>query len=128
MIANGSKQCTTRSYYSSNIMTAAKVNVGCRNWFLPFVVFFGNCMYIGFSNHQIYIFINFVSLLVLGVPLVLLVLRVLCLSLMLALVYSGAVIITFIFVVMTFDQSDILVVPSYKFIPAVVLYVEGFIP
>lgn len=40
---------------------------------------------------------------------------------MLALVYSGAVIITFIFVVMTFDQSDILVVPSYKFIPAVVL-------
>ena len=61
------------------------------------------------------------------VALVLLVLRVLCLSLMLALIYSGAVIITFIFVVMTFDQSDILCIPGYKFIPVLVLYVEGFI-
>ena len=39
------------------------------------------------------------------------------LSLMVALIYSGAVLITFIFVVMTFDQSDILCIPSYKFIP-----------
>ena len=95
-------------------------------WFLPFVLLSGNCIYTGFSNHQIYIFINFVSLLLL-VPLLLLVLRVLCLSLMLALIYSGAVIITFIFVVMTFDQSDILCIPGYKFIPVLVLYVEGFI-
>ena len=41
---------------------------------------------------------------------------------------SGAVLITFIFVVMTFDQSDILCIPSYKFIPVLVLYIEGFIP
>ena len=53
---------------------------------------------------------------------------VLCLSLMVALIYSGAVLITFIFVVMTFDQSDILCIPSYKFIPLLVLYIEGFIP
>ena len=37
------------------------------------------------------------------VVLLLSVLRVLCLSLMVALIYSGAVLITFIFVVMTFD-------------------------
>ena len=49
-------------------------------------------------------------------------------SLMVALIYSGAVLITFIFVVMTFDQSDILCIPSYKFIPVLVLYIEGFIP
>ena len=90
-------------------------------------MFSGNCIYIGFSNHQIYIFINFVSLLVL-VALVLLVLRVLCLSLMVALLYGGAVIITFIFVLMTFDQSDIHCIPSYKFIPVLVLYLEGCIP
>ena len=62
------------------------------------------------------------------VVLLLSVLRVLCLSLMVALIYSGAVLITFIFVVMTFDQSDILCIPSYKFIPLLVLYIEGFIP
>ena len=95
-------------------------------WFLPFVVLSGNCIYLGFSNHQIYIFLNFVSLLVL-VALVLLVLRVLCLSLIFLLIYSGAVIITFIFVLMTFDQSDIHCIPSYKFIPVLVLYLEGFI-
>ena len=95
--------------------------------FQPFVVLSGNCIYIGFSKHPIYIFINFVSLLVL-VVLLLSVLRVLCLSLMVALIYSGAVLITFIFVVMTFDQSDILCIPSYKFIPLLVLYIEGFIP
>ena len=61
------------------------------------------------------------------VVLLLSVLRVLCLSLMVALIYSGAVLITFIFVVMTFDQSDILCIPSYKFIPVLVLYIEGFI-
>ena len=70
---------------------------------------------------------NFLSLLLL-VALVLLVLRLLSLSLMVALIYSGAVLITFIFVVMTFDQSDILCIPSYKFIPVLVLYIEGFIP
>ena len=91
------------------------------------LVLSGNCIYIGFSKHPIYIFINFVSLLVL-VVLLLSVLRVLCLSLMVALIYSGAVLITFIFVVMTFDQSDILCIPSYKFIPLLVLYIEGFIP
>ena len=95
-------------------------------WFLPFVVFSGNSIYLGFSNHQIYIFLNFLSLLVL-VALVLLVLRVLCLSLIFLLIYSGAVIITFIFVLMTFDQSDIHCIPSYKFIPVLVLYLEGFI-
>ena len=56
------------------------------------------------------------------VVLLLSVLRVLCLSLMVALIYSGAVLITFIFVVMTFDQSDILCIPSYKFIPVLVLW------
>ena len=108
------------------IMFAAISYHSCYYWFLPFVVFFGNCMYIGFSNHQIYIFLNFLSLLVL-VALVLLVLRVLCLSLIFLLIYSGAVIITFIFVLMTFDQSDIHCIPSYKFIPVLVLYLEGFI-
>ena len=61
------------------------------------------------------------------VALVLLVLRVLCLSLIFLLIYSGALIITFIFVLMTFDHSDIHCIPSYKFIPALVLYLEGFI-
>ena len=70
---------------------------------------------------------NFLSLLLL-VALVLLVLRLLSLSLMVALIYSGGVIITFIFIVMTFDQSEILCIASYKFIPILVLYVEGFIP
>ena len=62
------------------------------------------------------------------VALVLLVLRVLCLSLIFLLIYSGSTIITFIFVLMTFDQSDIHCIPSYKFIPVLVLYLEGFIP
>ena len=70
---------------------------------------------------------NFLSLLLL-VALLLLVLRLLSLSLMVALIYSGGVIITFIFIVMTFDQSEILCIASYKFIPILVLYVEGFIP
>ena len=69
---------------------------------------------------------NFLSLLLL-VALVLLVLRLLSLSLMVALIYSGGVIITFIFIVMTFDQSEILCIASYKFIPILVLYVEGFL-
>ena len=99
----------------------------CYYWFLPFLVLAANCLYIGLSNHQIYIFLNFVSLLLLVVS-SLLVLRVLCLSFLLALIYSGAVVITFIFVVMTFDQSEILCIPSYKFIPVLVLYIEGFTP
>ena len=70
---------------------------------------------------------NFLSLLLL-VALLLLVLRLLSLSLMVALIYSGGVIITFIFILMTFDQSEILCIASYKFIPILVLYVEGFIP
>ena len=74
----------------------------------------------GIKVYSLPLFINFVSLLVL-VVLLLSVLRVLCLSLMVALIYSGAVLITFIFVVMTFDQSDILCIPSYKFIPVLVL-------
>jgi len=69
---------------------------------------------------------NFLSLLLL-VALVLLVLRLLSLSLMVALIYSGGVIITFIFIVMIFDQSEILCIASYKFIPILMLYVEGFI-
>jgi NADH:ubiquinone oxidoreductase subunit 6 (subunit J) len=97
----------------------------CYYWFLPFLVLAANCLYIGLSNHQIYIFLNFVSLLLLVVS-SLLVLRVLCLSFLLALIYSGAVVIIFIFVVMIFDQSEILCIPSYKFIPVLVLYIEGF--
>ena len=47
---------------------------------------------------------------------------------MVAPIYSDAVLITFIFIVMTFDQSEILCIPSYKFIPVLVLYIEGFTP
>lgn len=47
----------------------------------------------------------------------LIIFRLLCLSFFLSLIYSVAIIITFIFVIMTLDQSEILLRENYNFIP-----------
>merc|ERR1712038_364158 len=84
--------------------------------FLPFIISTINSLYIGFSNHQIIIFINFLSLiLLLFIGLVMF--RLLSLSFFLSLIYSVAIIITFIFLIMVLDQSEILLRENYKFIP-----------
>lgn len=85
-------------------------------WFLPFIISTINSLYIGFSNHQIIIFINFLSLMIL-LFVGLIIFRLLCLSFFLSLIYSVAIIITFIFVIMTLDQSEILLRENYNFIP-----------
>ena len=89
-------------------------------WFLPFIISTINSLYIGFSNHQIIIFINFLSLMIL-LFIGLIIFRLLCLSFFLSLIYSVAIIITFIFVIMTVDQSEILCSENYNFIPQVIM-------
>ena len=84
--------------------------------FLPFIISTINSLYIGFSNHQIIIFINFLSLILL-LFIGLIIFRLLSLSFFLSLIYSVAIIITFIFVIMILDQSEILLRENYKFIP-----------
>ena len=84
--------------------------------FLPFIISTSNSLYIGFSNHQIIIFINFLSLILL-LFIGLIIFRLLSLSFFLSLSYSVAIIMTFIFLIMILDQSEILLRENYKFIP-----------
>ena len=93
-------------------------------WFLPFIICTINSLYIGFSNHQIIIFINFLSLMIL-LFIGLIIFRLLCLSFFLSLIYSVAIIITFIFVIMTVDQSEILCSENYNFIPQGLIIMVG---
>ena len=92
--------------------------------FLPFIISTSNSLYIGFSNHQIIIFINFLSLILL-LFIGLIIFRLVCLSFFLSLSYSVAIIITFIFVIMTVDQSEILCSPTGRFIPQGLIIMVG---
>ena len=92
--------------------------------FLPFIISTINSLYIGFSNHQIIIFINFLSLMIL-LFIGLIIFRLLSLSFFLSLIYSVAIIITFIFVIMILDQSEILLRENYNFIPLGLLIILG---
>ena len=85
-------------------------------WFLPFIISTINSLYIGFSHHQIIIFINFLSLMIL-LFIGLIIFRHLSLSFFLSLIYSVAIIITFIFLIMILHQSEILLRENYNFIP-----------
>ena len=93
-------------------------------WFLPFIICTINSLYIGFSNHQLIIFINFLSLMIL-LFIGLIIFRLLCLSFFLSLIYSLAIIIIFIFLIMTLDQSEILLRENYNFIPLGLLIILG---
>ena len=93
-------------------------------WFLPFIICTINSLYIGFSNHQIIIFINFLSLMIL-LFIGLIIFRLLCLSFFLSLIYSLAIIIIFIFLIMTLDQSEILLRENYNFIPSGLILMLG---
>ena len=92
--------------------------------FLPFIISTINSLYIGFSNHQIIIFIHFLSLMIL-LFIGLIIFRHLSLSFFLSLIYSVAIIITFIFVIMILDQSEILLRENYNFIPLGLLIILG---
>ena len=85
-------------------------------WFLPFIICTINSLYIGFSHHQIITFINFLSLILL-LFIALINFRLVCLSFFLSLIYSLGIIITFIFTLLTLDQSEILLRENYNFIP-----------
>ena len=92
--------------------------------FLPFIISTINSLYIGFSNHQIIIFIHFLSLMIL-LFIGLIIFRHLSLSFFLSLIYSVAIVITFIFVIMILDQSEILLRENYNFIPLGLLIILG---
>ena len=92
--------------------------------FLPFIISTINSLYIGFSNHQIIIFINFLSLMIL-LFIGLIIFRHLSLSFFLSLIYSVAIVITFIFVIMILDQSEILLRENYNFVPLGLLIILG---
>ena len=92
--------------------------------FLPFIISTINSLYIGFSNHQIIIFIHFLSLMIL-LFIGLIIFRHLSLSFFLSLIYSVAIIITFIFVIMILDQSEILLRENYNFVPLGLLIILG---
>ena len=91
-------------------------------WFLPFIISTINSLYIGFSHHQIITFINFLSLILL-LFIALINFRLVCLSFFLSLIYSLGIIITFIFTLLTLDQSEILLGENYNFIPTAVFII-----
>ena len=100
---------------SIDFICIREIQVSFYYCFLPFIISISNSLYIGFSNHQIIIFINFLSLILL-LFIGLIIFRLLSLSFFLSLIYSVAIIITFIFLIMILDQSEILLRENYKFI------------
>ena len=76
-----------------------------------------NCIYIAYSHHQIYILINFVSLLILLFTRIIKIFDIYLISFFVPIVYSGAIIIIFLFVITVLDQTEISISDNYKFIP-----------
>ena len=82
-----------------------------------FIILFTNCIYIAYSHHQIYILINFVSLLILLFASLIKLFDIYLISFFVPIVYSGAIIIIFLFVITVLDQTEISISDNYKFIP-----------
>ena len=97
-----------------------------------FIILLINLLYISYSHHQIYILIHFVSLLILLFT-SLIIFDIYFISFFVAIVYSGAIIIIFIFVIMILDQTEIylfyfklLFLRSNRFIPLLLFQASLF--
>ena len=82
-----------------------------------FIILLINLLYISYSHHQIYILIHFVSLLILLFASLIKLFDIYLISFFVPIVYSGAIIIIFLFVITIFDQTEISISDNYKFIP-----------
>ena len=82
-----------------------------------FIILLINLLYISYSHHQIYILINFVSLLILLFASLIKLFDIYLISFFVPIVYSGAIIIIFLFVITVLDQTEISISDNYKFIP-----------
>ena len=83
-----------------------------------------NCIYLTYSHNQIYILINFVSLLILLFVTLIKIFNIYLISFFVAIVYAGAICIIFLFVIMLIDQTEIYISDNYKFIPLVLLVID----
>ena len=98
-----------------------------------FIILLINLLYISYSHHQIYILINFVSLLILLFASLIKLFDIYLISFFVPIVYSGAIIIIFIFVIMILDQTEIylfyfklLFLRSNRFIPLLLFQASLF--
>ena len=82
-----------------------------------FIILLINLLIISYSHHQIYILINFVSLLILLFASLIKLFDIYLISFFVPIVYSGAIIIIFLFVITVLDQTEISISDNYKFIP-----------
>ena len=82
-----------------------------------FIILLINLLYISYSHHQIYILIHFVSLLILLFASLIKLFDIYLISFFVSIVYSGAIIIIFLFVITILDQTEISISDNYKFIP-----------
>ena len=82
-----------------------------------FIILLINLVYISYSHHQLYILINFVSLLILLFASLIKLFDIYLISFFVPIVYSGAIIIIFLFVITVLDQTEISISDNYKFIP-----------
>ena len=82
-----------------------------------FIILLINLLYISYSHHQLYILINFVSLLICIFASLIKLFDIYLISFFVPIVYSGAIIIIFLFVITVLDQTEISISDNYKFIP-----------
>ena len=99
---------------------------------IPFIFFIIviNGVYIAYSHNQIFILINFGSLLILLFVTLIKVFNIYLISFFVAIVYAGALCIIFLFVIMLIDQTEIYISDNtlrynaYKFIPLVLFLID----
>ena len=96
-----------------------------------FIILLINLLYISYSHHQIYILIHFVSLLILLFASLIKLFDIYLISFFVPIVYSGAIIIIFIFVIMILDQTEIYLfyfqlLRSNRFIPLLLFQASLF--
>ena len=89
-----------------------------------------NGVYIAYSHNQIFILINFGSLLILLFVTLIKVFNIYLISFFVAIVYAGALCIIFLFVIILIDQTEIYISDNalrynaYKFIPLVLFLID----
>jgi len=93
-----------------------------------FIIILIHLVYISYSHHQIYILIHFVSLLILLFASLIQLFDIYFISFFVSIVYSGAIIIIFLFVITIFDQTEISISDNYKFLPLLLfLIVQAYL-
>ena len=99
------------------LMLVAMLNNEGVSYPFIFIILLINLLYISYSHHQLYILINFVSLLICIFASLIKLFDIYLISFFVPIVYSGAIIIIFLFVITVLDQTEISISDNYKFIP-----------